>query len=88
MDIDGVHVFTITNGFFSEATLLPVTLAAGNHVMRVQYSSTAAGVTYSGNIAINPVAVPEPASWMVMLVGLGALGMVTRRRVQARVTFA
>jgi hypothetical protein len=45
-------------------------------------------VTYSGNIAINPVAVPEPASWMVMLVGLGALGMVTRRRVQARVTFA
>lgn len=92
VDLDGVHFFTITNGFLSKAELNPVALAAGDHVLRVKYSSTAAKVTYAGDITIDPVEVPAPTSWAVMFAGIGGLGFTMRRRMQTakatRVAFA
>jgi hypothetical protein len=93
VDLDGVHFFSITNGFLSKAELNPVALAAGDHVLRVKYSSTAAKVTYAGDITINPVVeVPAPTSWAVMFAGIGGLGFTMRRRMQTakttRVAFA
>ncbi len=50
-------------------------------------TATAAGavgteLTFSGTGVLT--AVPEPASWAIMLAGLGAVGMIARRRASAR----
>jgi len=35
-------------------------------------------INFSGNL--NAPAVPEPASWALMILGFGAVGLVVRRR--------
>jgi len=45
------------------------------------------GDSGSGN-DIPPPVIPEPASWMMMLAGFGALGSVIRRRRSVAVNFA
>lgn len=80
VDFDGVHFFDLVNGFFSDASIAFVPLAAGDHTLNVTYNSTKAGVTYSGDISIVPV--PEPATWGLMLIGIGAVGLTMRRRLQ------
>jgi hypothetical protein len=46
-----------------------------------QYSGTLANSgNISGNGAFGMAAVPEPATWGMMLLGFGAMGMVLRRR--------
>jgi Domain of unknown function (DUF4114)/PEP-CTERM motif len=41
------------------------------------------------NVAINPDnGVPEPASWAMMILGLGAVGAAMRRQAKVRVTYA
>ncbi len=35
---------------------------------------------YNGGLLTPPPAVPEPASWALMLAGFGTLGMAMRRR--------
>lgn len=88
VDIDGVHFFTISNsGITSEGNLGPIYLAAGAHTLNVVYNSTAANVTYSGDIAVTPV--PEPTTWAMMVAGIAAVGMTMRRRSQnVRVAFS
>jgi hypothetical protein len=49
---------------------------------------TSTGGSYGGNITFTPAAVPEPATWGMMLAGFGALGFAMRRRQQVRVSFA
>jgi hypothetical protein len=60
-----------------------VTLDAGNHTINL--IGTLTGLysgSYSGTINVQPVrgAVPEPATWAMMLLGFGAMGVATRRR--------
>jgi PEP-CTERM motif-containing protein len=60
-----------------------VTLGVGDHTINL--IGTLAGVdsgSYSGTLNVQPVrgAVPEPATWAMMLLGFGAMGMATRRR--------
>lgn len=58
------------------------------------YNASANGVTEVGldDIALTAVgstgAVPEPATWAMMIVGFGAVGSVMRRRTRATVSFA
>jgi len=50
------------------------------------YTVTLAGTSpvsagaISGNVTITNAAVPEPATWAMMILGFGAVGMVLRRR--------
>ena len=43
------------------------------------YNTPSGGGTVSGNASFYP-AVPEPATWAMMLIGFGGIGMVMRRR--------
>jgi len=54
-------------------------LAAGNYFLEVNgYVASAAGGSYSGNVAVNPV--PEPETYAMLLAGFGLLGFMARRR--------
>ena len=43
-------------------------------------NSPAGGATLSGNASFYQAAVPEPATWALMLIGFGGIGMAMRRR--------
>jgi hypothetical protein len=57
------------------------TLNAGD-TYRFTYSYTTpdGGGTVSGNASFYPGSVPEPATWAMMLIGFGGIGMTMRRR--------
>jgi PEP-CTERM motif len=40
------------------------------------------------NVAVTPGAVPEPASWVMLIAGFGLVGAAMRRRPQVSVTYA
>lgn len=80
---------TITNAgsvIFAAATNVP--LMAG--LNRIVITGTASGnVSYGGNITFVPNAVPEPATWAMMLVGFGMVGGAVRyRRRATKVVYA
>lgn len=41
--------------------------------------------SYGGNLTFTPRAVPEPATWAMMLLGFGAIGMTMRRKRKATI---
>jgi hypothetical protein len=57
--------------------LLGAGLAAGTYTLHLEGSSAGQG-SFGGNIAF--VAVPEPATWGMMLLGFGVVGFAMRRR--------
>ena len=62
-------------------TLFGVTLAAGGSPYSVSFDSTNSSSTtqtFTGNIHFT--AVPEPATWAMMLLGFGAIGFSMRNR--------
>ena len=71
------------SGSSSSLSLLVNNLASGNY--RVSYTGTAPlnppGAAVTGNLTFQVVqAVPEPATWAMMMLGFGAIGMTIRRR--------
>lgn len=61
------------------ATLAPVTLAPGNYTLHLIGNLTGnLSGSYSGTI--NVAAVPEPATWAMMLLGFFGVGLALRRR--------
>ena len=69
---------TTPSGF--SAFGLPLTdLAAGNYRLTIIGTSPNSG-SFTGNVRIATAAVPEPATWALMLLGFGAVGAVMRRQ--------
>ena len=64
------------NEFYS---LTKTLLAAGNYRLIVSGINSASQASYSGNLAIAP-AVPEPSTYALLLGGIGAIGLLVRRR--------
>lgn len=74
---------------FSSVSGNPLDLSAGDHTIRiVQYENAGSsgltaqldGTALSGAVLSTISAVPEPAAWMLMLVGFGAVGAALRIR--------
>ena len=90
IDFTSIYIDTVANAFtqtgFYPSTetwqLVPgATLAAGTHHLFINGGyNTPVGQnpTYSGTL--NITAVPEPATWGLMLLGFGAIGFAMRRR--------
>lgn len=79
-----VVVATFTGNLGNDATefyaLGPITLAPGAYSLVVSGVNSAAQASYSGNIAVTAIPVPEPSTSALMLAGLGAAAFITRRR--------
>src|SRR5256885_12277993 len=58
--------------------LLAQALGAGTYTLTIQGTRGAIG-SYGGNVAFQADAVPEPATWALMLLGFGAIGWPLRR---------
>jgi hypothetical protein len=80
--LDGVNLFNITHDALGvdNATLTPTILAAGTHTITVNGNLAGSGGTYSGVLNIGAVAVPEPATWAMMIFGMGMVGFGLRLR--------
>ena len=61
------------------AILDPVYLTVGDHTLHFMGNLIGPNGSYSGTINVQ-AAVPEPATWGMMLLGFGAMGMAMRRR--------
>jgi PEP-CTERM motif-containing protein len=62
-------------------------LGAGPHTLYV--NGDVVGSSHNGSYVgnLNIAAVPEPATWAMMLIGFGAMGLALRRRRQVRAAF-
>lgn len=79
--LDSVYSYMQTSfdpGTETWALMPGVVLNDGDHTIRV--IGTLHGVTGSYAGTLNVAAVPEPATWAMMLLGFGAMGVVFRRR--------
>ena len=81
--LDGTYAFSKTSTDPAPevwALLNPVTVGLGTHTISVVGTLLGPTGSYSGTL--NVAAVPEPATWAMMLLGFGAMGLVIRRRRQ------
>jgi PEP-CTERM motif len=77
--LDG-QAFTLSPTGQFEFGALDLPTLKGTQTLVVNYKSYGKGATYSGTLAFTPAAVPEPASWALMIGGFGLLGATLRMR--------
>jgi len=85
---------SVVGGVYSGGTLVPGGSASGSSNSLTLSANLTPGTNYtfvysgnlvnsgniSGNAALGMAAVPEPATWGLMLLGFGGIGMAMRRR--------
>lgn len=78
---NGVAFNTLSTGISEFRNLLNQNLnVGGNNVINVQ-GTTGGNASFTGNISMAAVAaVPEPAAWMLMLIGMAGVGFSMRRK--------
>ncbi|MHA6722018.1 FxDxF family PEP-CTERM protein [Sphingomonas sp. RS2018] len=84
-----VTLFSGPGGEPDFGSLMGLFNAGTSNTLRVIGTNGGNGV-YSGTIAFAPGAVPEPATWGLMMLGFGGMGFAMRRRrkVETRIRFA
>lgn len=79
---NGPFDFTIRNNDnadgLTDSAVLTRLLDAGSYLLTISGHSYG-NAQYGGNTSFNTAAVPEPASWAMMLVGFGLMGAAMRR---------
>lgn len=70
--------FTFKNFSLAFTAITPPFLVSSNGY-GTPFSANTAG-SFAGSTDIDPNAIPEPASWAMMLLGFGAVGTMARRR--------
>jgi hypothetical protein len=66
--------------------IIPFDVTPGTYTVTVRGRAFGSIATYAGNF--NVAAVPEPATWAMMMIGVGAVGGALRRRKRVSVRFA
>ena len=87
--INGTPVnITSLGGFIETASAIGVPITAGVLNNLVINGVSRGNGNYGGQITFNPTrnAVPEPATWAMLLFGFGAIGFSMRRRKQHKIT--
>lgn len=69
------------NTDLNEDYALNTLLESGTYTLTIQGTRGTTG-SFGGNVAFTAAAVPEPATWAMMLFGFGAVGFAMRRRRQ------
>ena len=69
------------NTDLNEDYSLNALLGSGTYTLTIQGTRGTTG-SFGGNVAFTAAAVPEPATWAMMLFGFGAVGFAMRRRRQ------
>lgn len=79
--LNGVDFNTLSTGAQEFRNILNQTLVAGgNNVLKVA-GTTGSNASFAGNLSFASVAaVPEPAAWMLMLLGMAGVGFSMRRK--------
>lgn len=96
---NGVNFNTILTGTQEFRNLLNQSIVAGGTntlfvagIVGAPNSTTPANASFTGNLSFASVnsAVPEPATWAMMMLGFGGMGFAMRRRnrTSARIRFA
>ncbi len=87
--LNGTNFNILSTGQQEFRNLLNQSLAAGGTNTILVRGTTGGDAAFSGTLSFAGSAVPEPATWAMMLVGFGAIGGAMRRRnTTARVKFA
>ena len=82
--LDSTLFSLMSTGTLDVFTLNPTLLTAGQHTLSVTGNIvTGPSASYSGTINFAVPGVPEPATWAMMLLGFGGIGLTMRRRRQA-----
>lgn len=81
---NGTALSVVSKGAVELLQLVNQPVAAGLQTLTIKGSAQKLG-TYTGTISF--ASVPEPATWAMMILGLGAVGYSMRRR-SAKVAFA
>ena len=78
-DLTGATVFNPTDADVESGFLsADWTLLTGTYDLEITGTISANGGSYSGELDTAPV--PEPTGWALMMAGLGAMGVLARRR--------
>jgi hypothetical protein len=89
--LDGATLFSLSasGDGVDHATLTPIDIAAGVHTITINGALVGGGGTYAGVLNTGPQ-VPEPATWIMMILGMGMVGagLRMRRRTKAAASAA
>ncbi len=88
-DFNGIYLENLSRSIIAELTLGPGTTVDGFDQSRISFTENTIGFNFQGlrfragdqisaNVEFVGSAVPEPSSWMVMILGLGAVGCAMR----------
>lgn len=83
--INGTPLTAVTTGANELLQILNLPVAHGLQTLIVNGSAQKLG-SYSGTITL--ASVPEPATWAMMILGMGAVGFAMRRRRSVKVSYA
>jgi hypothetical protein len=86
--LDGLALYRQDlTGYEEKWSLVDTLLTKGTHVIAITGSWGSKGGSYSGTLNFSP-AVPEPATWAMMISGLALVGAMQRSRRNTRIAFS